>query len=254
MKRILSAITVILLATALCRSDASGQTLPVEVVLVNSPYPPYVMPEGDARGPGIDMEVAMKALNALGIKVVVQMVPFKRVLHMLEVGQADLTTTLSIRDDRDAYLLWSEPYRSGTPYLFFTRKDGPFIPSQLADLRGKTVGITRGFAYPPEFANDSSITKSEAPHHESLVGMLLQDRFDAIIINAIVGKYELIASGKIAEVRQAPFELSSVNDPGTVMGFSKARCDKELVVRFNAEIRQMLADGTIARIQRKYLQ
>ena len=243
-----------LLALLVWCAVASGQTLPAEVILVNSPYPPYVMPEGDARGPGIDMEIAINALNALGIKVVVQLVPFTRVLHMLESGQADLTTTLSFRKDRDAYLFWSEPYRTSTSYLFFTRKDGTFIPAQFADLRGRTVGITRGFAYPPEFANDPAITKSEAPHHESLVGMLLENRFDAIIMNGIVGTYELVASGKIANVRQAPFELSSVNDAGTVMGFSKSRCDKELVVRFDAEIRKMLANGTIARIQRKYLQ
>jgi len=93
-----------------------GQSLPKEVLLVNDPYPPYVMDDGSKAGPGIDMEIAVKVLSNLGVKTKIQLVPFKRALAMLESGDADLTTTLSFREDRDAYLLWSAPYRTDTAY------------------------------------------------------------------------------------------------------------------------------------------
>ena len=37
------------------------------------------------------------------------------------------------------------------------------------------------------------------------------------------------------------------------MGFSRARMDRELVRRFNAELERMKADGVIGEIERKYL-
>jgi polar amino acid transport system substrate-binding protein len=233
--------------------QALAQPLPEEVILANAPYPPYVMPEKHAGGPGIDMEIAMTALENMGVRAVVKLAPFKRVLAMLEEGQAELTTSLSFRAERDEYLHWSLPYRTDTSYIFFTRKDSAFQPERIEDLRGMKVGVVRGFVFPAAFAEDPDIEKVEAPHIPSMLAMLLEGRFDALIVNSIVGKHEMLATGRMAEVKQAPFSLRSPNDKGTVMGFSKARVSREFVDRFNAELRKMLNDGTIDRIEDKYL-
>ena len=232
---------------------ACAESLPGEVVLVNADYPPYVMPEGHPGGPGIDMEIAMAALENMGVRAVVKLVPFKRVLAMLEAGQADLTTSLSYRDERDEYLYWSLPYRTDTSYIFFTRRDSAFEPERIEDLRGRRVGVVRGFVFPAAFADDPGIEKVEAPHIPSLLAMLLEGRFDALIVNRIVGKHELKATGRMAEVRQAPFILQTPGDKGTVMGFSKARLSQDFVGRFDEQIRKMRGDGTIGRIEAKYL-
>ncbi len=135
--------------------------------------------------PGIDMEIAMQALDNMGIGTTVRMVPFKRVLAMLKEGQADLTTSLSFRQDRDSYLLWSRTYRTGASYAFFCRKGSAFMPGRLEDLRGRAVGVARGFVFPPTFADDPAIRKVEAPHIASLMHMLLAGRFDALIVNSL---------------------------------------------------------------------
>lgn len=136
--------------------QALAQPLPAAVILENSSYPPYVMPENQSGGPGIDMEIAMTALEKMGVRTMVKLVPFKRVLAMLEEGQADLTTSLSYRPDRDAYLYWSLPYRTDTNYVFFTRKDSAFQPERIEDLRGRKVGVVRGFVFPSAFAVSSA--------------------------------------------------------------------------------------------------
>jgi ABC-type amino acid transport substrate-binding protein len=223
-------------------------------VLINSPYPPYVMPQGHPLGPGIDMEIAMRVLERLGIRPQVRLEPFKRVLAMLEQGSADMTTSLSFREDRDRYLLWSMPYRKDTAYVFYTRKDSTFIPRSLEDLRGKTVGMARGFVFPEAFMQDTAIAKDEAPHMQSLAAMLLEGRFDAIIVNSMAGSYELMATGRMNEIRRAPFSISTPGDAGTFMGFSRARVHREFVQRFNAEIERLKSDGVIEQIEGKYLQ
>jgi len=226
---------------------------PAEMVIVNAPYPPFVMPEGNPEGPGIDMDIAIRALERLGITTRVSFVPFKRVLVMLENGEADLTTTLSRHPERDGYLLWSEPYRSDTRYIFYTRRDSGFVPRSLADLHGKVVGKARGFVFPSAFAEDPAIIKAEAPDNGKLLEMLLERRFDAIIVNGLVGRHELRATGRAEELAQAPFEISTPDDKGTVMGFSKARVHPDLVRRFNSQLLKMKEDGTMIRIEQTYL-
>lgn len=233
--------------------QAAAESFPTEVILANSSYPPYVMPEDQSGGPGIDMEIAMTALENMGVRTVVKLVPFKRVLAMLEEGQADLTTSLSYQTERDGYLFWSMPYRTDTSYIFFTRRDSSFTPRRLEDLRSRKVGMVRGFVFPGAFADDPAIEKVEAPHIPSLMAMLLEGRFDALIVNSIAGKFELIATGRMDEVTQASFSLRTPGDKGTVMGFSKARVSRAFVDRFNEEVRKMLDDGTVARIEAKYL-
>jgi polar amino acid transport system substrate-binding protein len=234
--------------------DAAAQAQGGTLIIANAPYPPFVMPEGHALGPGIDMEIAIEALRRVGIRASVQMYPFTRVLAALKSGEAQLTTTLSFNAERDAYLRWSAPYRSGSGYLIFTLSSGGFKPAALEDLRGKSVGVVRGFVYPPAFSANAGIAKIEAPDSESLIKMFFAGRFDAIITNSIVGSYDLKTSGRMAEAYQAPFVLQSQDNRATVMGFSKQAVSADIVERFNRELSAMQADGTMANIERKYLE
>ncbi|MEE4241835.1 MAG: transporter substrate-binding domain-containing protein [Desulfopila sp.] len=253
-KRELQLVIIALVTLLSVQSGQASSSLPTEVTLVNDPYPPYVMPAGHPLGPGIDMEIALQVLKNLGIEVTVELMPFRRVLATLEAGQADMTTSLSFRKERDAYLLWSRPYRKDVRYIFFTRRDSSFNPQRLDDLSGKDVGMVSGFVFPPAFIENRDIRKTEAPHMESLVNMLLADRFDAIIVNSVVGRYQLQATGRMTEVKEAQFELVTPGSKGTVMAFSRARNHEELVRHFDQELERMLSDGAIERIVEKYLE
>lgn len=238
---------------SLIACSAHAQAFPRELLMVNTPYPPYVMPEGHPAGPGIDVELASLALERIGVALKISMVPFSRGLFMLESGEAQLTTTLSVRDDRGAYLYWSLPYRTDVSYHFYVPADGSFIPRSLKELRGKAVGTVRGFFYPAPFAEDARIRKLEAPDMPSLVAMGAARRFDAIIVNGIVGKYEIAVSGRAAQLKEAPFEIRSPDSRGTVFGFSRKAVTQDLVGAFNRELEKLIADGTLRRITEKYL-
>lgn len=241
------------LVASLIACSAYAQAFPRELLMVNTPYPPYVMPEGHPAGPGIDVELASLALGRIGVALRISMVPFARGLFMLERGEAQLTTTLSARDDRGAYLYWSIPYRTDVSYHFYVLADGAFIPRDLEELRGKTVGTVRGFFYPAPFADDAAIRKLEAPDMPSLIAMGAAGRFDAIIVNDIVGKYEIAVSGRAAQLKEAPFEIRSPDARGTVFGFSKKAVAPDLVGAFDRELEKLIADGTLRRIAEEYL-
>lgn len=245
--------TALAFVASLIACAAHAQAFPRELLMVNTPYPPYVMPEGHPAGPGIDVELARIALERIGVALRISMVPFSRGLFMLENGEAQLTTTLSVRDDRGAYLYWSHPYRTDVSYHFYVPADGAFLPRSLEELRGKTVGTVRGFFYPAPFADDAMIRKLEAPDMPSLVAMGAAKRFDAIIVNGIVGKYEIAVSGRAAQLKEAPFEIRSPDSRGTVFGFSRKAVAPDLVGAFNRELEKLIADGTMHSITEKYL-
>lgn len=245
--------TALALVASVIACAAYAQARPRELLMINTPYPPYVMPADHPVGPGIDVELASLALERIGVAVKISMVPFARGLFMLENGEAQLTTTLSVRDDRGAYLYWSTPYRTDVSYHFYVPADGAFIPRSIEELRGKTVGTVRGFFYPAPFAEDEAIRKLEAPDMPSLVAMGAARRFDAIIVNGIVGKYEIAVSGRAAQLTEAPFEIRSPDSRGTVFGFSKKAVAPDLVGAFNRELERLIADGTLRRITEKYL-
>ena len=167
------------LATISPQYGASAQAQGGTFIIANAPYPPFVMSEGHALGPGIDMEIAIEALRRMGLRAIVQMYPFTRVLAALKSGEAQLTTSLSFNAERDAYLRWSAPYRFGPGYLIFTLRSSGFKPAALEDLRGKSVGVVRGFVYPPAFSANAGIAKIEAPDSDSLIKMFFAGRFDA---------------------------------------------------------------------------
>ncbi len=224
-----------------------------EMIIANAPYPPFVT-GSEGAAPGIDMEIASTVLERMGIKTSVQIHPFPRVLAMLKSGEADMTTTLSFNEERDAYLEWSIPYRTGSGYRIFSLKESGFRPESLADLRGKTIGVVRGFSYPESFSGNRDILKLEAGDSGLLVRMFLAGRFDAMISNSIVGLYELKTTGRLQEVVQAPFLIRSEDNRATVMGFSRQSVSAETVDRFNLVLAEMIRDGTVDRIEKKYLQ
>lgn len=224
-----------------------------EMVIANAPYPPFVT-DNESVGPGIDMEIAAETLGRMGIRAVTEIHPFPRVLALLKSGEAHMTTTLSFNPERDAYIGWSIPYRTGSGYRIFTLKESGYRPGSIADLRGKNIGVVRGFIYPASFAANREILKMEAADSELLVKMFLAGRFDAIIANSIVGVYELKATGRMEEVFQAPFLIRSEDNRATVMGFSRKTVSPETVEKFNLVLAGMLGDGTIDRIEKKYLQ
>lgn len=234
----------------------SGAAVAAEkkIVLVNDEYAPYVMPEGDAKGPGIDIEIAVEALKRAGYQTEVKIVPWKRVLKSLEDGEADMTTTLSFKDERDKYLDWSVPYRMNTVYHFYTAKGSKLKIASLADLKGKTLGVTDGFTYPKEVTDSKDFTRDEAKDVSKTLGKLVAGRSDAAILNSIVGVWEMNKANLGDKVEKQAFELQSVEDTrGTMMGFSKKRNLKDVVQAFNKALDEMIKDGTVGKLEQKYL-
>lgn len=179
------------------------------------------------------------------------MVPWKRALAMLEFGEADLTTTISRQSDRDRYLVWSLGYRSGVRYHFYGRSGAGQTLKALDGLDGKTLGITLGYFYPEAITKRPGLSIETGNDIATTVRMLNAGRTDFIVVNGVAGAWEIQRQGLATQLERQPFTFSS--DSATYMAFSKARPHAQALAAMNAGLEAMARDGSIARIEKKYV-
>lgn len=234
----------------LATGAAQGQTRP-PLVLVNAVYPPFVNPPGHPQGEGLDIEIAREALRRAGHTLQVQLLPWKRALLMLELGRADLTTTISRNGDRDRYLRWTPSYRNGANYHFYTRKGAPLRLSEAADLAGLHLGTVTGFFYPDALTRQAGVIVDSAKDVTVLAQKLNAGRIDVMVVTGIRGAWEIREAGLAGMLTKQPYEYAA--ESPNYLAFSKARSNEALVAATGEALDQMRRDGAMAAIERRYL-
>lgn len=240
----------LLLAAALPGGALATSARPV-LTMVNTVYPPFINPPGDPAGEGLDVELAREALRRAGWGLALQLRPWKRALLELETGQADFTTTISRRDDRDRYLAWSPAYRHGADYCFFARPGEALVLQELDDLRGRRLGVVSGFHYPPPLLQVPGLQQVPGRDVGMLVKMLLAGRTDFLVATALAGRWELRRQGLSEQLEEQPYRYHS--DSPNYLAFSRARPAAMAALPAVAEaLASLRADGTIKRLEQRY--
>lgn len=242
---------LLLCLPALAGSGVGAADEKAPLLLVNAVYPPFVNPAGHPQGEGLDIEIAREALRRVGREIRVELLPWKRVLLQLESGHADLTTTISRNGDRDRYLLWTQSYRNGASYRFYTRKESPLQLKALGDLAGRHLGTVQGFYYPEAITGQPGVLIDSARDVAVLAQKLNAGRIDVMVVTGIRGAWEIREAGLADQLTRQPYVYAAVSP--NYMAFSKARIDQALVAATNAALQRMAVDGSMAAIERRYL-
>ena len=233
-------------------APGGAHAAPPALLMVNTIYPPFINPPGHPSGEGIDVEIAREALQrGGGYTVELQLLPWKRALRLLELGEADFTTTISRSGARDKFLGWSQGYRTAGDYRFYSRKGSGLLLTDLQGLKGKRLGVIAGFVYPPLVLRDAGAVIETARDITAAFQMLLAGRTDYIVVTAIAGLWEIRERGFKDWLDKQPFEHAS--DSPNYMAFSLARKPAAALAAMEAGLASMRRDGSIGRIERKYL-
>jgi polar amino acid transport system substrate-binding protein len=222
--------------------------------LANTVYPPLVNPAGHASGEGVDVDIAREALRRGGWRgeIEVQWVPWKRVLFMLERGLADFTTTVNHSADRDRFLRWSSSYRAGKHYHFYTRRGSGLKVEKLQDLQGLRMAVGAGYIYPQPVIDQMQGRVEQARDVAAAVQLVEHQRADVVIVTALVGLWEIRQLQLADRLERQPLQF--FNPEPTYMAFSKAspRTPAALAA-MDAGLAAMLRDGSIGRIEKRYV-
>lgn len=214
-------------------------------------WTPFIM-YSDNQFSGIGYDILIEVVRRSGDTVSVQYVPNKRAQNMFDRGEIDISVIDS--------LLWNDPAKADTfvftddimsvqEYVYLLDEDAIDIDSP-DDLKGKTVCIINGYYYPlfEEAFNNGDVSYIEVGSEESLVGMLLLKRVDAIFMDSIAFSLIINELGYDPDLFFRSLQLSE-----TSLGIKIRREKSHILPRFNAAIASMAKDGTMDRIINRYI-
>ena len=92
------------------------------------------------------------------------------------------------RPDQQAISVYTDPYYKATGVVVI-RKEDNFPVNHVEDLKGKTVGIIRGYIFPGWMPEDGGYIAEEANNDNMLFRKFQAQRFDVFLANIPEAKY-----------------------------------------------------------------
>ena len=224
------------------------------VIFGNSSKPPKSwLDEGSPKGILVDILREVEARTGLVFDI--RLMPWKRAYMNALDGQGGIFG-LSRNKKRLNLFDFSE-VQYVEELRLVVLKGNEFTYRTIDDLKGKTLGVTRGASYGDEFdrAKGQVFTPSEDSSPVCRLRMLLAGRIDAALIGPgeAALNFALARDKKLSEHRDRFVMLppSFVRDDNYI-GFAKAMQRTETLDRINRALRELQRDGVIEQIEARY--
>jgi len=245
MKSFFTKASVLSLTLGLCLSAFSAQATEFKVAMIQ--LDPWTIPDPVRPGylMGIVPDLMREIEKRTGHKVTGRMTPYARVEADLENGLVDFS-----------FMAWG-PQRSkyaNKGAAGFTLEFGVWAVKGVsiknyADLKGKTISVTRGLKVEPYFDADTTLDKE--PDLDYTVG----------VKKAKLGRVQAVA-GSLSTIKHVIAGMSAQNSFGDILvltsteatiSYSKKSPNIAHENLINNTVRQIVADGTMKKIQEKWL-
>ncbi len=228
-----------------------------------SEFPPYsylTNTRGIARWDGFDVELLDAISKRANVIVVADRVAWQDHVAGLQAGEIDIAPHAVLTPDRQAYAVFSIPYRTETMVLVL-RKGGEDLAGvsdveALIDAfkdRRFRLGLEEGVELPNvpmrEFVNDPGYDRAIFRMSAfDLVTALLNDEIDGYWADRVEAAYYNDTLGVADQLSQHSVELHG----NLHYMFNKETVPWDVVYRFNAAIESVYEDGTYQRLNTKY--
>ncbi len=234
MTKKLSALMVLALVTVAAPGKVLADSV-CRVLTVAAAEIPYFI-ESPEKGQFV--ELLREASDRAGLDIDIRLYPKKRALGLFQMGTVDaLMPHSSAGVELPSYK--SIPILNKRDFVF-VRKGTP-IPTSIAELEGRRIGLTSQYAYPKSLTENTNIEFSRAPNSDlNNIKMLSIGRFDGSIIEERSG-LKAIAEAGIDNVTYD--ENHPINELHVWVLFSKTSCGQVYADRINAAFQEMIADG-----------
>ena len=222
------------------------------------PYAPFTFAGEDGEVTGADIDLIEAIADELGCSVVPVELPWARILKEVEHGTLDVSTSTSWTAEREAWGMFSEPYRETEIAIYVRRGETPrFALKGLADVPAQQLrlGVIVDYYYGEALAEAASDPAFRAwidgaPDYRTNIRKLVSGRIDGFLVEDIaVMDAELERIGLSELVERYPLRI-----PGEKLRFmfSRKTVEPEVVEKVDATVAKMRADGRLDAITAKY--
>lgn len=211
----------------------------------NAAFPPYEMVADDGSFEGIDVEVAGKIAEKLGLELVVDDMDFGSVITSVQSGKSDIAMAgLTVTEDRKQNVDFSDTYATGVQVVIVP-EDSDI--KTIDDLQGKLIGCqesTTGYIYCSDDYGEDMVTAF--PNGANAVQALLSGKVDAVVIDSQPAQ-EFVAQNA-GKLKMLGTEYVSED---YAIGISKDNTALRDAV--NNALKELIDDGTVQSILDKYI-
>jgi len=212
---------------------ASSEAQSTNVIKVaTSPYEPYIIYDHETFS-GIDIDLIKRAFKDSAYEIEFQLVPWDTSINMIKDKLSNVLPTLSYREDRLAYLTYSEPYRTKSEYCFYAKKYSHYKVNTLSDLIGYRLGMVSGYSYFEQLRKDQIIEKLYYSRDEVLIKQLNSGHIDIIVMNQDVGDYLVKKMNLQQQIEKLTYKVVETKGADSRMGFSNDEKGNALRETFN---------------------
>ncbi len=247
-------LSVCILFFIIAGQSVAGQRALVFATLNN--FSPFAdISNGQARG--IDVEIVEEICRRIGVPCKIHALPWKRVLVRVRHGEVDGGFAAFKTPSREEYAIFLKHPLHYSRFNIFTRKGNEFTFKKIDDLNGLDIGIKLGFKVSKEFDNAAAADKFVLQEVETLkanIGKLMLRRIDCIASNYQETMLVLKELNLQDQVICLPHPI--MPPKGAYLVISKASDmtnKKQVFDKMNKALKTMNEDGTIKRINDKYL-
>ena len=235
-------------------AETAGNMTATEGVLVmatNAAFPPYEYKEGDAFA-GIDVEIAEKIAEKLGMTLEIKDVEFGSIVGGVQTGKFDMGMAgMTVTDERLESVNFSSTYATGIQVVIVA--EGSTITS-LDDLKGDgsmKFGVqqdTTGDIYASAPVDEYGYGEENVIRYKTgadAVQALKAGKVDAVIIDNEPAK-SFVAANEGLRILDAEWAVEDY-------AIAIAKENTALLSAVNGALAELEADGTLASIIAKYI-
>ena len=211
----------------------------------NAAFPPYEMVADDGTFEGIDVEIAGKIAEKLGLELVVDDMDFGSIIASVQTGKSDIAMAgMTVTDERKQNIDFSDTYATGVQMVIL-----PILSDieSIDDLQGKLIGCqesTTGYIYCSDDYGEDMVTAF--PNGANAVQALLSGKVDAVVIDSQPAQ-EFVAQNA-GKLKMLSTEYVSED---YAIGISKDNTALRDAV--NNALKELIDDGTVQSILDKYI-
>jgi ABC-type amino acid transport substrate-binding protein len=216
----------------------------------NAQFPPYEMVKDDGTFEGIDVEIAGKIAEKLGLELVVDDMDFDAALQAAQNGKSDIVMAgVTVTDERKQVMSFSDTYANGVQVIIVPEKSDIKTVDDLAkaDKIGTQRGTT-GYIYCSSSVEDGGYGEDHVTAYDdgaTAVQALLNGQVDAVVIDSAPAK-EYVKANPGLKILDTEY----TNEDYAI---GVAKDNTALLDAINGALSELKADGTVQSIIDKYI-
>ena len=249
-------------ALMLCLFAGCGKDENTLVMATNAQFPPYEYYDGEEMV-GIDVEIAGKIADKLGMKLEIKDVEFDGIVAGVQSGKYDMGMAgMTVTEDRLKSVNFTDSYAKGVQVVI-VKEDSTYTNFEEFytgfDAEGNPTGVVDGITIGVQFGTTGDIYASDDPENwgfgsdnvkqynngADAVEALKSGKVTAVIIDNEPAKAYVAANTglKILDGAYADEDYA----------ICIAKDNTELLDKINTALKELIADGTVKSIVDKYI-